>query len=311
MMRRSFGFGILIVGGFVLAGIFFARWAAQQPKKFSFSSNEVLNDEKNTKQNGDRQANLIKRAMELYELGQEDQLQDLLSKELLSNPDTDEFQAIMADFLIERENYSASETFLKTLVAKYPNNNRLRTSLAEVLGIQGKRVEALEELDIVLIKEPGNWNALAGLSSIGGQDEALKKVEQLVEKNPNNGNILSMYARLLKRDGHLAEAESYLRLAAVRDPVNARALAQNAVESLLRKDFDSALEYSDRGLALRLSPDRQEQMRDLHAQALMASERWSEAADFIETWAGDQPTSHLAQKRKLMIERRQTYRSEP
>jgi len=310
MMRRSFGFGVLILGGFMLAGIFFARWAALQPKKFSFSSTEAARAGDDTKK-VDHQANLIKRAMELYELGQEDKLHDLLSKELLSNPDSDEFQAVMADFLIEQENYPASEKFLKALVTKYPSNSRLRTSYAEVLGIQGKRTEALGELDTVLMKEPGNWNALAGLSSIGGQDEALKKLAILAEKNPNNGNILSMYARVLRRDGRLAEAETYLRLAAVQDPDNARVLAQNAVESLLQKDFDLALEYSNRGLALNLAPDRQEQMRDLRAQALMASERWTEAADFIETWAGDQPTSHLAQKRKLMIERRQTYRSEP
>ena len=101
---------------------------------------------------------------------------------------------------IERGNASGAETLLRSLAARYPDDERLWTMLGQTLGEQGHAAEALSAFNEATKLAPGDpapWLAAAQLLHASNRDhEALEQCRRALATAPNNSEALALMRQI-------------------------------------------------------------------------------------------------------------------
>lgn len=181
--------------------------------------------------------------MALENEGQLDQAFSLYEKALTLHdpePKYSRFNSLgnMGNILKKKKEYDRAVDFLKaaTELEKGPYANRVRFNLALCLLNSGQEKEALEQIDVLLHKEPKNdrYLNLKGFILFLQNDVqgALYFLRMAVKHNPYDMNILLNLGMVLSADGALERGAWYLKRAEERSPHNLAihlSLLQNAI----------------------------------------------------------------------------------
>jgi predicted Zn-dependent protease len=113
-------------------------------------------------------------------------------------------------------------TVLEQGIQQYPDNVDLRYAMASTYEEQGRVSEALHELAELLNARPDDPAALNALGyTLADHSKDLRRARRLIERAyaaaPKNPAILDSLGWVLFRQGHGAEAETYLRAAYLDD----------------------------------------------------------------------------------------------
>ena len=118
--------------------------------------------------------------------------------------------------------YRDAETLLRRALELVPGFGAARANLATCLYRQNKPVEAIAELDLVMVDDPenlGNANLkAAALGRIGGFDEAIELYGEVLKAAPNQPKVWMSYGHMLKTVGRQAEGIAAYRRALVLAP---------------------------------------------------------------------------------------------
>ena len=118
----------------------------------------------------------------------------------------------------------AGQAFPHLLKARelYPGDLDVRIKLAGLLTMGGNREEAKKELDFILEKEPGHFDAIQLLATlaISPEDvaEVLDKLEEIREERDHDERYHLTTGNLLARSRDLSGAEASFRTALARNP---------------------------------------------------------------------------------------------
>jgi tetratricopeptide (TPR) repeat protein len=118
--------------------------------------------------------------------------------------------------------YQYAEGLLLKVLEAAPRFTAARLQLADALLQQGRRGEALKELDAILSYDPGQFKARIAKATtagrIGAYQEALQLHEELLAEFPRRAPIWMFYGHLLKAVGRLEDAIAAYRKALELDP---------------------------------------------------------------------------------------------
>lgn len=151
-----------------------------------------------------------------------------------------------------KQDFKSAEKDLTAAAAIDPGNAvalRARGLMAE---FKGDIAGALETYNNMLKKKPDdNWVRLRRIGvrmQQGKRDEALHDLNALLATDPQNVLALGKRAYILADKEDWAAAEKDIAAALSADPANADALATKAVIAMHRKDYDAALGYTSKAL---------------------------------------------------------------
>jgi len=182
-------------------------------------------------------------------------------------PEVADYAALKSDYYYLKQNWPAAEDAIRHLLNLDPQNTFAKTSLGEVLGIQGRYDEGLEVLDEVLEKEPGNLDALYSTISItdlqGEAVRGIEKVSELYRSHPENGNLAMAYADILLSQGKTSERNETLRRAMKTDPDNPGPYRLAANDESRTGNSQAAIEMAEESLKRDSNPDTRLQSIDL------------------------------------------------
>jgi Tfp pilus assembly protein PilF len=123
---------------------------------------------------------------------------------------------------------SAAEASYRRAVELDPDHEEARVGLAVTLIEARKFAEAVEHLEEVRHRQPDNLSAQVGLaeclSALGRREEAVRGADGVLARQPDHAPALSLRGRLALEEGQPAQAETWLRQAAERDPSTHRTL---------------------------------------------------------------------------------------
>ncbi len=133
-----------------------------------------------------------------------------------------EILAARARMYAEGGDLSRAVTLLDAAVVDYPDSADLRYARASAYEEQGRLSAALHELTAVLHARPDDPAALNALGyTLADHSRELPRARKLIERAhaaaPKNAAILDSLGWVMFRQGHNAEAESYLRMAYAED----------------------------------------------------------------------------------------------
>ncbi len=267
--------GIVLIAGFITYRLFFASEplsqkimvteTAGEKKKVSsglrfsdsVSDGSVWSDPriKNAKPMGlgDIKAkaeieNNLKNLTDLYDQGLDEDFLGKLHSLIAANPNVKEYAALLGDYYYNEGNWVEAENAVRRLVELDPQNSFAKTSLAEVVAIQGKYEDGLKMENEVLATHPDNIDAMAGIISIadmmGNRAEGLKTIEAHFSKDKTNGNAAAVYADALFMEGKNSEAESVIQEGLQGDPQNPILNRTAASIAVKNGNAKAAIQYS-------------------------------------------------------------------
>ena len=113
--------------------------------------------------------------------------------------------------------YKDAENLLRRALELRPDFGAARANLATCLYRQNRSVEAIAELDLVMIDEPENIGhsnlKAAALGKIGGFDEAIELYADVLKGAPNQPKVWMSYGHVLKTVGRLDDGIAAYRRA--------------------------------------------------------------------------------------------------
>ena len=113
--------------------------------------------------------------------------------------------------------YKDAESLLRRALELAPGFGSARANLATCLYRQNRSVEAIAELDRVMIEDPENIGhsnlKAAALGKIGGFDEAIDLYDEVLKAAPNQPKVWMSYGHVLKTVGRLDEGIAAYRRA--------------------------------------------------------------------------------------------------
>ena len=154
--------------------------------------------------------------------GRLDTAERLLAAYLRRHKDDVDALNLMADALLRRERKAEAEALLAQCVARAPGFDLARLNYANVLQQMNKPAAALEQVEILLAKEPGNPLyrdvQAVSLSSLGRHEEALDCRRALARDYPASSKVLVSYAQVLRTSGLQEECVAAFRQAIAINP---------------------------------------------------------------------------------------------
>jgi len=116
--------------------------------------------------------------------------------------------------------YRDAENLLRRALELEPDFGAARANLATCLYRQNRSVEAIAELDRVMVDEPENVGhsnlKAAALGKIGGFDEAIELYGEVLRAAPNQPKVWMSYGHMLKTVGRLGDGvDAYRRAIAI------------------------------------------------------------------------------------------------
>jgi tetratricopeptide (TPR) repeat protein len=162
---------------------------------------------------------LLRAASLLQKHGAAPAADELLDRLLEDEPRrATEIIAARARMYAEAGDAARAISALERALADYPDNVDLRYAIASVYEEDGRVSDALRELNSLLHARPDDPAARNALGyTLADHSRELKRARKLIESAhaaaPKNAAILDSLGWVLFRQGHPAEAESYLRAA--------------------------------------------------------------------------------------------------
>jgi len=209
----------------------------------------------------DATANL---AIALAKLGRNEEAEPLLREVLLRAPARTDIRSELARILVASGRDEEAETVLRRAPARDLDPD-LRRNVALALWGQGKRDEALAEIEAVIARTPDFAMAHMThgqlLEELGRPDEARHAFESALEIDPRYVEARLTLARLLVRAGDLESAERELQRAVAEDPAEPEGRRGLALVLIGRGKLAEALLPARAALELR--PDWALAMGDL------------------------------------------------
>ena len=169
------------------------------------------------------------------------------------------------------QHWHNSETLLRHTLAVTENNGVAHTQLGIVLGMKGKRAEALEHMEEALRLAPNSAQAhrtlALALIDVGRLDDAALHLERSLQLKPNMAETHRDLGQVRERQGRHADAVQHLAVALQLDPDLALirvelagalegkgdfAQAQEQYEILLRRNPTAAWFRAELGRVLKL-----------------------------------------------------------
>jgi tetratricopeptide (TPR) repeat protein len=129
-----------------------------------------------------------------------------------------EILAARARIYADANDFPRAVAVLEQGISDYPDNVELRYAMASTYEDPGKFPAALRELTRLIKARPDDPAALNALGyTLADHSRELPRARKLIERayaaSPKNAAILDSLGWVLFREGHAAEAESYLRVA--------------------------------------------------------------------------------------------------
>lgn len=209
----------------------------------------------------DATANL---AIALGKLGRNEEAEPLLRAILDRAPARNDIRSELARILVASGRVAEAETVLRRASERHSDPD-LRRNVALSLWAQGKRDEALTEIEKVIARAPDFAMAHMThgqlLEELGRADEARRAFESALEIDPRYGEARLTLARLLVRAGDLESAERELQRAVAEDPDEPEGRRGLALVLIGRGKLVEALPQARAALELR--PDWALAMGDL------------------------------------------------
>jgi len=166
----------------------------------------------------------FKKGVVLYEQGEYDRARLEIKNAIKKNPGNAEAFYYLALLNEKGRKFKAMKSDLLKSIKLDPDNIDVRLKLSKVYILFNELDLALDEVKIVLIKDPGQLDALSLNASIlvrqGEVAEALTIIDEVLQKDPNHIDALSLKVVLLMKDESFDEAASILIAAIQRDEEN-------------------------------------------------------------------------------------------
>jgi len=159
---------------------------------------------------------LMKAALALYD-NRLSEAEPLLRAHLKEDPFDVYAIRMLAELAGRIGRYKDAETLLRRALDLAPEFGAARANLATCLYRQNRSVEAIAELDRVMVADPetiGHANLkAAALGKIGGFDEAIELYAEVLKSAPNQPKVWMSYGHVLKTVGRLEEGINAYRRA--------------------------------------------------------------------------------------------------
>ncbi len=165
---------------------------------------------------GIRDPRLTKAALALYD-NRLSEAEPLLRAHLKGDPFDVYAIRMLAELAGRIGRYRDAENLLRRALDLRPEFGAARANLATCLYRQNRSVEAIAELDRVMIDEPENVGhsnlKAAALGKIGGFDEAIEVYGEVLKAVPNQPKVWMSYGHMLKTVGRLDDGVAAYRRA--------------------------------------------------------------------------------------------------
>jgi tetratricopeptide (TPR) repeat protein len=149
-----------------------------------------------------------------------------LRRRLLERPDNPIALHLMAQLAIALDFETEAEELFRLVIQLAPEFTPARLALANVLNKRSRALEAVEAIDSILVREPGNSVAKSVkanlLGRVGRFDDSLKLYEELLE-TIQDPKLWSSYGHVLKTVGRSDEGYRAMRQAIAISPNNGEA----------------------------------------------------------------------------------------
>jgi tetratricopeptide (TPR) repeat protein len=162
---------------------------------------------------------LLRAAVILQKHGAPAAAEELLDRLIEDEPQrAPEILAARARMYVDLADYPRAIAVLDRGVKEYPDSVDLRYAMASTYEDMGRVAAALHELTGLLNARPDDPAAMNALGyTLADHSRDLKRARKLIERAyaaaPKNAAILDSLGWVLFRQGHIAEAEPYLRVA--------------------------------------------------------------------------------------------------
>jgi predicted Zn-dependent protease len=184
----------------------------------------------------------LREAARALDAGRPDISEQLLAPYLRKHPGDVDALNLMADTLLRQERKAEAEALLAQCIARAPHFDLARFNYANALQQMNKPDAALEQVEILLRKEPGHplfrdVQAVA-LSAMGRHEAALAGRRSLIADYPGSSKVQVSYAQVLRTSGLQEECVAAFRKAIAINP--AMGFAWWGLAGLRTYKFDSA-----------------------------------------------------------------------
>jgi len=147
------------------------------------------------------------------------------TERLKKTPSDKDASIRLANYYSNLRNYDSAVVILRNYLATKPkgDDSNVRFSIAKNLAWNFQSEEAIEELNILLSRQPENLDyqvlrALIAVWTVQDHDLALKYLSNIESKDPENVQMLLGFVSILVRDRDFVTAKAYLDKAKELDP---------------------------------------------------------------------------------------------
>jgi tetratricopeptide (TPR) repeat protein/TolB-like protein len=193
-------------------------------------------------------------------------------------PEREQFE-VKSDYYFVRQDYDKAFAVFAMRVELFPDDLEGRAALAQLLIIQDRRDEAIEQYKKILEIDPEQYNWLRQIGSLyesqGKTEEALEYYEAYAEQFPDDRASFTAIGDLHSNIGNHEQAKEYVEKALLIDPTNVGVMVRLARVERDLGDLDRAFAYLEEALAVSTTPQD-------HAVAYEAFSNYYEARGQLE-----------------------------
>ncbi|UCC83216.1 MAG: tetratricopeptide repeat protein [Gemmatimonadota bacterium] len=172
-------------------------------------------------------------------------------------PELEQFD-VKSDYYFTRQDYDGAQAIYVMRVELYPDDIEGRAALAQLLVIQDKRDEAIEQYVAILEIDPEQYDLLRQIGRIyesqGKFEEALEYYETYAEQFPDDHASFTSIGDLHSNIGNHEQAKESHEKALLLDPTNVDVMIRLASVERDLGDLERALAHLEEALAVATTP---------------------------------------------------------
>jgi tetratricopeptide (TPR) repeat protein len=242
--------------------------------------------------------NNLKVLTALYDQGSDEEFLSRLKGLIAERPEVKEYAALLGDYHYNEGNWVEAEAAVRRLIELDPQNMFARTSLAEVVAVQGRYDDGLQINQLVLESDARNIDAMYGVASIsdmkGTPEQGMKIIESTYRKDATNGNAAAVYADLLFMKGKLEDSREIIKEGLKNDGQNPFLNKTAATIAAKMGQFSEAAKYSAIAAANETNAERKVDALNIGWQARIELKDFDGAEGDIRKILEIQPDNEFA-----------------
>jgi tetratricopeptide (TPR) repeat protein/TolB-like protein len=172
-------------------------------------------------------------------------------------PEREQFE-VKSDYYFTRQDYEKAEAIYAMRVELYPDDIEGRAQLAQLLLIQDKRDDAVEQYMKILEIDPEQYDVLRQIGAVyesqGRFEEALEYYEAYAEQFPDDRDSYSTIGDLHSNMGNHEQAKEYQEKALLIDPNDVGVMVRLAGIERDLGNFERAVAQLEEALAVARTP---------------------------------------------------------